>query len=93
MNAHAKVEVTKASRYLKALCNHSNRKVTAEHSDDHGVVQFGFGYCEMEADADALTIHIQAEDSENFDRVKAVVGDHLERFANNEFQVEWVDRN
>lgn len=93
MNAYTQVETTKASRYLKALCNHFNRKVTAEYNDNHGTVQFGFGYCEMDADDNTLSIRIQADNDESFSRVKDVIASHLERFANNEFHLEWVDQD
>ena len=92
-SAQTTVETPKASRYLKALCNHFNRKVTAEYSDTTGNVQFGFADCQMEADNQKLVIHIQAESEENFGRVKFVVTDHLVRFANNEdVAVVWVDQ-
>lgn len=92
MNAHANVATTKASRYLKALCNHFNRKVVAGYNDNHGTVQFGFGYCEMTAEEDQLIIQIQADDEESFARVKYVVSDHLERFASDEgLQIIWQE--
>lgn len=90
--ANMQVQTPKATRYLKALCNHFNRKVTAEYSDQHGTVQFGFGYCEMDATDDLLSIRVQAEDEENFTRVKYVVADHLERFAaDDELQLTWSE--
>lgn len=90
--AHARVETPKASRYLKALCNHFNRKVTAEYDDNRGTVQFGFGDCEMDADDHVLVIRVQADNDENFARVKYVVSDHLERFSGDEaLQVAWVE--
>lgn len=92
LSAQAKVETEKAERYLKALCNHFNRKVTAEYTDNHGTVQFGFGYCEMDADTQSLIIRIQADNDENFARVKYVVSDHLERFSGDEgLKVNWVE--
>jgi hypothetical protein len=88
--SHATVQTHKASRYLKALCNHFNRKVTAVYDDNHGSVQFGFGNCEMDATDTALVIHIQSDTDENFTRVKYVVADHLERFSGDEqLRVEW----
>lgn len=89
-HAQATVETPKASRYLKALCNHFNRKVTAEYDDHHGKVQFGFACCEMDADDQQLVIRVQAEDDVNFGRVKYIVSDHLERFSGDAgLQVEW----
>lgn len=92
-DAQAIVETTKASRYLKALCNHFSRKVTAEYDDNHGTVMFGFGTCEMDAEDGRLVIHIHAENDENFARVKYVVSDHLARFSGDErLQVEWDEK-
>lgn len=93
LTALAQVKTPKAGRYLKALCNHFSRKVTAEYDEHHGTVQFGFGYCELDASADELVMRIQATDDENFTRVKHVVGDHLERFSGEEtLQVIWIDQ-
>ena len=92
--AQSTVETEKASRYLKALCNHFNRKVTADYDDARGTAQFGFGYCEMNAGEKALIINIQADDDENFNRVKFVVSDHLIRFGTNEqLEVVWIDQD
>jgi len=91
--AHSTVETEKASRYLKALCNHFDRKVTATYDDNHGDVQFGFGSCQMDADAQTLSIHVQADNDENFARVKFVVADHLERFSGDDaLKVEWAEQ-
>lgn len=79
--AQATVATDKASRYLQALCGHFDRKVTATWNEHKGEVDFGFGHCQMQADASNLVIHIQSDTEENFARVKYVVGDHLERFA------------
>lgn len=89
--SHVKTE--KASRYLKALCNHFDRKVQATYDDNHGDVQFGFGTCQMDAADDVLTLNIQADDAEQLERVKQVVGGHLVRFAPNEsLEVDWVEQ-
>jgi hypothetical protein len=90
--AYAQVKTKKAERYLKALCNHFNQKISATYSDHHGEVQFGFGYCEMDAESNMLVLLIQADDDENFTRVKYIVTDHLERFAKSEgLVVNWVN--
>lgn len=91
--AHAQVTTPRAERYLKALCNHFNRKVTASYDGNRGMVQFGFGTCEMNADEETLSIHIEADTADDFGRVKYVVADHLERFAANEsLRVSWTDQ-
>lgn len=82
--AQAAVQTPKAARYLKALCNHFSRKVTAEYSDTRGTVQFGFASCEMNAIDGTLIIDLQADDAAGFERAKYVVSDHLERFSTGE---------
>lgn len=90
--ARTQVQTDKAERYLKALCNHFSRKVTATYDDRHGEVQFSIGNCQMEADANTLTIQVRAENEENLAQVKAVVADHLERFASGEgLQLTWLE--
>jgi hypothetical protein len=90
--AQATVETEKAARYLKALCNHFDRKVKAEYNDTQGTIACGFADCQMEAIDSKLQISIQAETDENFGRVKYVVSDHLIRFAPNEdLSVDWVE--
>ncbi len=88
--ATARVATTKASRYLKALCNHFDRKATASYADHHGRVQFSFGECEFQADDMALLIRVSADSEAMLTRVKYVVADHLERFgANENLRVGW----
>jgi len=90
--AQGQVKTQKAQRYLKALCNHFSHKVQATYNDDRGRVDFGFGRCEMWAEAETLTFQIQAEDTDGFARVKDVVAGHLERFSGDEaLQVMWID--
>ena len=88
----ANVPTAKASRYLKALCNHFDRKVNATYDDLLGKVEFGFAYCEMRASEGALVIDIQADDLAGFERAKYVVDDHLTRFAPTEsLEIDWQD--
>lgn len=90
--ATARVATPKASRYLKTLCNHFNRKVEAAYEDDKGHVDFPFGTCDMHVEDETLVLTVTAESASMFDRVKHVVADHLIRFGNREeLQVNWVD--
>ncbi len=93
LSARATVETDKADRYMRALCNHFGRKVTAGYEGNHGTVQFGFGNCEFDAQDHALNILVQVEDDENLARIKDVVGGHLERFAASAeaLTVEWIN--
>ena len=90
--AAAQVDTAKAPRYLKALCNHFDRKATARYDDNSGHVQFPFGECTLRADENALLIQVVAESETKFARVKHVVADHLARFGvNEELVVNWID--
>lgn len=90
--ATAQVDTPKASRYLKALCNHFDRKANARYDDNSGHVQFPFGECTLQATENALLIQVVAESETMFARVKNVVSDHLVRFGvNEELVVDWVD--
>jgi hypothetical protein len=88
--ARARVETPNALRYLKALCNHFDRGATGQYEGERGTVQFSFGMCELEAQADALLLQVEAESDTMFERVRHVVADHLVRFGNKEtLTVAW----
>ena len=90
--ATAQVKTPKAARYLKALCNHFDRKAEARYDDNNGHIQFSFGECSLHAVEDALLLQVIAESDTRFDRVKHVVADHLVRFGvMEELVVDWVD--
>jgi hypothetical protein len=91
LTAQGQVTTEKAQRYLKALCNHFSHKVQASYDENNGHVEFGFGVCEMKAEATTLSFAIEAEDAESFEQVKFVVADHLERFSGDEaLKVSWT---
>lgn len=88
--AQTRIQTDRASRYLKALCNHFSRKVSAQYSDNEGVVQFGFADCEMVADDHSLKITVEADNTENFERVKYIIHEHLQQFtSDNNLVVIW----
>lgn len=90
--ANAQVDTPKASRYLKALCNHFDRKAEARYDDNSGHVKFPFGECVLHVVEDTLLLQVTAESDTMFARVKHVVADHLVRFGTNEeLVVNWVD--
>lgn len=89
--ATARVETEKAARYLKALCNHFDRKGVAIYDDNAGRVRFPFGECELVAEESALLLRVTADSDGRFQRVRHVVADHLIRFANKEaLVVNWA---
>lgn len=91
-HAWARVPTPNALRYLKALCNHFNRKVAASAEDNAGNVRFPFGECEMRAEDGVLTLHVTSDSDVRFARLRHVVADHLVRFAQKEeLSVDWVE--
>ena len=90
MKAHAHIETPKSSRYLQALCGHFSRKTKADYDAKQGKVTFDFGHCDMEAESDALVLFAEADTEANLERLKKVIGSHLERFAvKDDLKVQW----
>lgn len=90
LKAKAVIKTDKASRYLQALCGHFDRKVSAAWSESKGEIDFGFGHCQMSADEQSLVIGIESPTDDEFNRLKYVVSDHLERFAIKDgLKAEW----
>ncbi len=69
-----------ASRYLQQLCKHFAHKIAVRY-EAAGEAQFPWGRCTMTAADGILTLRCEAADAEALARVRAVVDDHLVRFA------------
>jgi uncharacterized protein len=94
MHAEARVATPKSALYLTRLCRHFSHKVPAEYDSDSALVRFPFGLCEMHIAPDHLVLLVQADDAAAFERVKEVVGGHLEQCGRREgIQVQWLDRS
>jgi hypothetical protein len=52
-----------------------------EWSDTRGTVNFGWGQCTMEANADTLTLRAEAADEESLQRVQDIIARDIERFG------------
>lgn len=79
--ANASVPTANAAKYIQQLCKHWSHKLKVDLSDRKGVVTFPAAVVALEAGADALTVTIEGEDSEEVERMKGVVSSHLDRFA------------
>ncbi|HZH51096.1 MAG TPA: DUF2218 domain-containing protein [Microvirga sp.] len=77
----ARVPTANGARYLQQLCKHWSHKLDVRLSENEGVVRFPDAAATMKADADALTVSVEAEDDETLQRMKGVVASHLDRFA------------
>ena len=86
----AEVATDKPVAYMRQLCKHFGHKVDASFDDDSGHIQFEFGRCELRADSGTLHLAVSADTDENRQRLRNVVGSHLERFGRrDELSVTW----
>jgi len=77
----ARVPTTNGAKYLQQLCKHWSHKLDVELRESEGIVRFPNAVATMTADADSLTVAVEAEDDETLQRMKGVVASHLDRFA------------
>ena len=79
------------SRYLQQLCKHWGHKFKVDFDPAHGRIEFDPDtVCVLDADAEGLSIRLDAADSARAERMTGVVADHLKRFAfREELVVEW----
>ncbi|MDE1896657.1 MAG: DUF2218 domain-containing protein [Rhodospirillales bacterium] len=92
MNATAIIPTTSAKRYLGQFVSHFSHKLPAlrEADNSQGEVSFTTGLCTMDADAQKLSIILNAADEAGLTRLKEIVDRHLLRFAfREELQIAW----
>jgi len=81
MIAECRVETVSASKYIAQLCKHFAHKITVEYDATSGRADFPWGVCRMSAGGETLALRCEAPDAEGLNRMKAVIEDHLLRFA------------
>lgn len=89
--AVAEVPTANGSRYLQQLCKHWSHNLTVDYTPERGTVVFprdargadwpGDGCALFEAEAETLTVRIDAAAPEQLEALKGVVASHLDRFA------------
>lgn len=89
-SARAELKTGKASSYVQRLCKHFAHKVPVEYTATFGKVEFDQGLAEMSAKDGMLSLSIVAPTTQGMERCKAIVEDHLVRFAFRE-NVEGLD--
>jgi uncharacterized protein len=90
LTSHADVTTEKPSPYMRQLCKHFGHKVDASFDDDSGYIQFEFGRCELHAADGTLGLTVTAANEESQQRMRNVIGSHLERFGKrDELTVTW----
>jgi uncharacterized protein len=90
LTSQADVATEKPVPYMRQLCKHFGHKVDTAFDDDSGYIQFEFGRCELRAGDRSLHLAVSADTEENSERLRNVVGSHLERFGRrDELSVTW----
>lgn len=91
LTATAVVATDAPERYAKQLASHLGRRAEVRHEDAGTRILLTSGDCLLLARPGALELHAAADSGEALDRVKDVVGGHLERFGQrNELRVTWT---
>jgi hypothetical protein len=76
--------------HLRGTPAHPDMAAHADWSDTHGVITFGEGRCTLAADANALTVRIEATDDEALQRIQNIVTQDLGRFSRRDpLTVHW----
>jgi uncharacterized protein len=91
LTSRATVATDKPVPYMRQLCKHFGHKVEAAFGDDSGYIHFEFGRCELAAGDGELQLTVSAADEDGRDRMRRVIGSHLERFGRrDELTVDWT---
>jgi uncharacterized protein len=90
LTSQADVATDKPVPYMRQLCKHFGHKVDAAFDDHSGYIQFELGRCDLRAGDGELHLTVSADDEESRERLRNVVGSHLERFGRrDELSVTW----
>lgn len=74
-------ETPNGSKYLQQLCKHFEHKISVTFDAEKGTAALPTGPASLRADEKGLTIEIEAENAEALPRARAIIDDHLARFA------------
>lgn len=97
--AEATVRTDRPTRYLVQLCAHissiagSNPQMQARAawSDDHGVIDFGWGRCTLRAAQGVLTLQAEARDETSLHELRQRIAERLERMGRRDhLVVSWT---
>ncbi len=81
LSSHADVRTGMASRYLQQLCKHFGHKIPVEFTPEAGTIRFEIGACALKASGDVLSLEVTAATEAELERMRTIIGSHLERFA------------
>jgi hypothetical protein len=82
METVADVATLSGSKYLQQLCKHWGHRFTVTYDEDRGEVDFdGAQRLEAVASDQGLRLTVTAESEAELTALRAVVAEHLQRFA------------
>lgn len=93
MNATAIIQTARARRYLGQFVSHFAHKLPAMHEPDNsqGEVSFLEGLCTLDADAQKLSIIVNAANEQELRELQDRVDRHLLHFAFlEELRIAWL---
>jgi hypothetical protein len=86
----ATVATPDASRHLRQLCEHFERKLPVTFDPRSGRIASSLGQCSLIAGEDGLTLMLSAPDSGQLGQLQVVLARHLLRFAAREgLRIAW----
>lgn len=89
--ATATVATAHGSRYLQQLAKHWSHKLEVTFDPAHAEIRFPTGVvATLDAGDDQLTARLDAPDAPTLERMKAVLAEHLDRFAFREAPLPFV---
>ncbi|WP_040644836.1 DUF2218 domain-containing protein [Rubellimicrobium thermophilum] len=84
MISTARYPTAHASKYLQQLCRHFAHKVEARCDGQSGHAALPTGPATLTADAEGLTVRVEAEDAKSLIQARFVIDSHLVTFAHRE---------
>lgn len=82
--ATATVATENPSRLINRLCKHWGHKFPVQHDEKKGEIELPIGNCRLQVTEGGLQVVVEAEESEQLQKLQQVVADHLERMATGE---------
>lgn len=79
--ACTQIPTADASKLILKLCRHFAHKVPAVYDAHSGQVRFLQGQCVMKADAQSLSLYLQARAEDEIRMMQFIIDDHLRRFV------------
>lgn len=82
---------TEGAALIGRTAKHFAHKVPVTTSDGRASIDTRFGRAELTAREGGIAIALAPIDAESGDKLRDVIGSHLERFARTPFEVRWSE--